>query len=565
MTIDQGLDQGVPTGHHSHEVDGADDRLVAVAGAVPFVGVQPSLTALAGLRLLRHVAGRPALLAGESRRLVGELAAVLAGSSPRQPEPDDRRFRDPAYRDHPLFRRLAQAHLALEASIGRLLTATELDWKSQQRARFVLDTITEALAPSNILLGNPAALRRLRDTRGASMLRGARNALEDLRHHGGLPSLADRRAFRVGTDLAATPGAVVLRTDMFELIQYLPAEPAVHQRPVLFVPSQVNRFYVVDLTPQRSMVRYLIGRGIQPFALSWRNPGVAERDWSLDSYVAAVRHAVKATAAIAGAPVNVAGVCAGGVTSALAISGWRQARRLVNSLTLAVSVADTSDPSMIGAFNTRRAADSAAARSRRRGILRGVDLGRTFALMRPRDLLWSLWVHNYLLGEDPPANDVLFWSDDTTNLPARLHADYLELYVRNPLSRATDGRRSALAGVRCDCYVVNGLADHIAPWRGGWRTAAALGGDTTFVAATGGHIQATLAVPGRPNRYAAGPLGDGDPDTWLAAAPATDGSWWEHWCDWLTPRSGELVDAPAEPGTEKFPALEPAPGRYVHG
>lgn len=536
---------------------GLPERTAAVAGTSPFVPASAALVVGAAARLLRGVAARPSGLVQVGVEALRQLAEVAVGTSTLAPARDDRRYRHPAYAHHPLFTRLAQAHLVLESAAEQLVNRADLDEKSRERARFVVRAVTEAIAPSNTVLGNPEALGRAWESRGRSLLAGLARAMDDLRHHGGLPSLADRAAFRVGVDLAGTPGAVVHRDAMFELIQYAPTADRVVPEPLLFVPSQVNRFYVIDLLPWRSLVRHLLGLGHRPFAVSWRNPGPEHRDLGLAQYAAAVRRAVRITREIAAAPVHVVGLCAGGTTAVVALGG-RRPNPSVRTLSLAVAVGDTSDPSLLGAFATRRAAEAAAAASRRRGVLTGTQLGRGFALMRPRELIWSLWVHSYLLGQHPPVNDVLFWSDDTTNLPARLHADYLDAYARNPL-----GRRY-LRNVRYPAYVMSGLDDHIAPWTGGWRTATRLGGDTTFVAAAGGHIEALLAVPGRARGYAAGPPEAVDAESWLAAAEWREGSWWDHWAQWLDQRSGPRVSPPAGLGSRKYPVLDAAPGRYVH-
>ncbi|WP_281689152.1 hypothetical protein [Pseudonocardia thermophila] len=267
----------------------------AVVGTSPFIPASASLVVGAAARLVGGIATRPRGLAQIGAQTARELAGVVAGKSSIAPARDDRRFRHPAYGHHPLYKRLAQAHLVFESAADRLVDRAGLDEKSRQRARFVVRAVTEAIAPSNSLLGNPEALRRAWESRGRSLLDGAANAVDDLRHHGGLPSLADRRAFRVGTDVAATPGAVVHREALFELIQYAPTAERVVPEPVLFVPSQVNRFYVIDLLPWRSLVRYLLCAGHHPFTVSWRNPGPEHRDVGLADYAAAVRRAVRVT------------------------------------------------------------------------------------------------------------------------------------------------------------------------------------------------------------------------------------------------------------------------------
>jgi len=363
----------------------------------------------------------------------------------------------------------------------------------------------------------------------------------------------------------------VYRDELFELIQYTPATSTVRAQPLLFVPSQVNRFYVTDLGQARSLVGHLTAREFQTFTISWRNPASAQDEVGRDEvglveYVAAVRRAARVVAAMTGEPVDVIGMCAGAV-AAVAAAGQDAAEQDragrgglgdIASLTLLVAVVDASEPSMIGAITAPWPLAAVAAAAGRSGVVAGSGLGLVFALLRSRELIWQLWATSYLMGEPPPANDVLFWSDDTVNLPARLHTDLLTLLRRPEIGARLLGR------VRCDTYVVGGLADHIAPWTAGWRSAAALGPDTMFVAARGGHIQALLTPPGRAGGYAARRVGDArDPQRWIDAAEWTDGSWWEHWTSWLSARADRRIPAPRL-GSAAYPPLDDAPGRFVH-
>ena len=360
-----------------------------------------------------------------------------------------------------MFRRLLQAHVALADSLNRCVDEAGLDARSADRARFVVSLFVDALAPTNFLAGNPAALRKLADTKGVSVIRGFANFVEDLASGRGLPRQVDARPFTVGKNVAATPGAVVFRNELLELIQYAPTTPDVHARPLLIVPPQINKFYVFDLAPSNSLVRWSLESGVQTFVASWRNPTREHAECGLDAYVEALEQAVDAMREVSGsADVNVFGACSGGITLT-ALLAWLAAvgRRKVKSATLAVCVLDTAAArdTTAGLFVTPATIAAARAASRKRGVLEGSELARMFAWMRPNDLVWNYVVNNYLLGNDPPAHDILFWNSDTTRLPARLHADFLALFEANPFPRPdalrVRRRKVDVAKIGIDTYV----------------------------------------------------------------------------------------------------------------
>src|SRR5262249_11114340 len=321
----------------------------------------------------------------------------------------------------------------------------------------------------------PAARRRAGGTSGASLWSGLRHLAADAVHNGGLPSQVDRRPFRVGANLAVTPGQVVFRNDVLELLQYRPTTPTVRERPLVFIPPQINKYYILDLAPGRSLIAYAVAQGFQTFAVSWRNVTPAQREWGLGAYVAALRDATDAAREIAGSPrLNVIAACAGGITTAtllghLAALGDER----VSAATFLVTVLDTSVPSAVGTIVSEKPVAAAIRRSGKRGVLRGADLARAFALLRPNDLIWSYWVGNYLLGGEPPAFDILYWNDDATNLPAALHAEFLALFVDNSLCKPgieVCGTPIDLGRVAADVYAVGALTDHITPWEACYRT-----------------------------------------------------------------------------------------------
>jgi polyhydroxyalkanoate synthase len=398
------------------------------------------------------------------------------------------------------------------------------------------------------------------------------NFIGDFIRNGGLPAQVDTRSFAVGGNVATTPGSVVLRTDVMELIQYRPVTEEVFERPLLIVPPQINKFYVFDLAPEKSVIRYCLEAGLQTFAISWKNPSAAEQGFGLDTYVAALERAVDAMREITGSnDVNIWGSCSGGITTSaflahLAVRGEPK----VHSATVAVCLLDmaAAQNTTAGLFVTPESVAAAKRASQLAGVVEGRELARMFAWMRPNDLIWNYWVNNYLLGNAPPAFDILYWNNDTTRLPARLHADFLDLIDANPFVNAGQlvvrGTPLDMAQVDLDSYVVAGLSDHITPWQGCYKTAKLYGSRSTFVLANSGHIQSLINPPGNPKAcFWTGASGSPGPQAWLEQAAKQAGSWWPHWLDWIKPRSGELVSAPAELGSKEHPPLEAAPGHYV--
>jgi polyhydroxyalkanoate synthase len=395
--------------------------------------------------------------------------------------------------------------------------------------------------------------------------------VSDWRHNGGMPSQVDTRPFIVGGNLAVTPGAVVHRTPVFELIQYEPATDSVRERPVLIVPPQVNKFYFLDLAPGRSFIQHGVTQGLQMFVMSWRNPTPAERDWSLDTYVDACLEAAEVACAIAGTPdLNMVGFCAGGITQSLLLGHLAATGRdLVSSSALAVTTIDTEAKSTMNMFATRRSVEAAIAQSRRKGMLSGRDLARVFAWVRPNDLVWNYWVSNYLMGEDPPAFDVLAWNSDSTNLPAALHAEFVRLFMDNALLQPGQlsvlGTPIDLSKVTTDLYVVGATTDHLVPWQAAYVATQAYGGRSRYVLSNSGHIQALVNPPGNPKAsFLTSDDTPPDVEVWLKGATRHIGSWWTDWAQWTTERAGEQRPAPTRLGSVRHPPLDPAPGTYVH-
>jgi polyhydroxyalkanoate synthase len=541
--------------------------------ANPLIGIRRGEVLATAKTLAEHVVREPRMLSRQYARFLADCARVLAGRSSLAPLPGDRRFADAAWSESAVFRRLLQAYVALCTSLDRCVDDVKMDATTTERARFVVSLFEDAIAPTNFLASNPAALRKLVDTKGTSVIRGLANFVEDLASGTWLPRQVDPRPFAVGRNVAATPGAVVFRNELLEVIQYAPTTPEVHARPLLIVPPQINKYYVFDLAPGRSIVQWALESGLATFVVSWRNPSREHADRGLDAYVEALDEAVDAVRDIAGSrDVNLFGACSGGITLS-ALLGFLAARRerKVHSATLAVCVLDMSAvrSTTAGLFVTPATIAAAKAASRKRGVVLGTDLARMFAWMRPNDLIWNYVVNNYLLGNEPPAHDILFWNDDSTRLPARLHADFLDLFEANPFSRPgrlrVRGRKIDLGKVGIDAYVVGGLTDHITTWQGVYRTARLFGSArSTFVLANGGHIQSLVNPPGNKRSwFAAAPARAATPEAWLARRQKTEGSWWPHWREWICARAGTLEPAPSDLGSERHRPLAAAPGTYV--
>ena len=499
-----------------------------------------------------------------------ELKNVMLGQSALKPEDGDRRFADPAWSQNPLYRRYLQTYLAWRKELHDWIEHSSLSEQDASRGHFVINLMTEAMAPSNSM-ANPAAVKRFFETGGKSLLDGLSHLAKDMVHNGGMPSQVNMEAFEVGKNLATTDGAVVFRNDVLELIQYKPITESVHERPLLVVPPQINKFYVFDLSPDKSLARFLLRSQVQTFVVSWRNPTKAQREWGLSTYIEALKEAIDVICAITGSKdVNMLGACSGGLTTASLLGHYAAlGQQKVNALTLLVSVLDTQLDTQVALFADEKTLEAAKRRSYQAGVLEGSDMAKVFAWMRPNDLIWNYWVNNYLLGNEPPVFDILYWNNDTTRLPAALHGEFIDMFQTNPLTRPgaleVCGTPIDLKQVKSDYFVIAGLNDHITPWEACYSSAQLLGGKCEFVLSSSGHIQSILNPPGNPKArfFTSGEM-TGDAKHWLETATKQSDSWWQYWRDWLHARGGKRKAAPSELGNDNHPALEPAPGTYVH-
>ena len=569
------------TTQRSTGVDAAPDRTVpghptehepavsSMHGANPFVGLSRAQAVAALARWVRHLVKDPLLVAARASAVVTEDLRIAAGVSEVRPEPRDRRFVDDAW-SGPVWHRLEQAYLSRREALLGTVDEMDLDPKSAQRARFVLMQLAEAAAPTNSFLSNPAALQRARQTKGRSLIDGARHFSRDLLHNGGLPSQVDSRPFRVGETVATTPGAVVERAEQYELLQYRPSTEQVRCRPLVVISPQINRYYFLDIAPGRSFVEHAVAQGLQVFMISWRNATPDCRHWSFDTYIAACRQAIETACEITGSDDALSmGFCAGGLTQAALVSYLAAiGSPLVAASSLAVAMIDTEATSTLNVFLTERSAAASIAASRRKGVLSGRELARSFAWVRPNDLVWNYWVSNYLMGETPPAFDVLAWNSDSTNLPAEFHADMVRLMLDNPFMHPGKlqvlGTPVDLSAVATDLYLVGAVNDHLVPWESMYAATQVHGGASRFVLSNSGHIQALINPPDNPKAsYFVADRHPAAADEWLRIAERRPGSWWTDWAEWSSERAGEKRRAPRRLGSRAHPVIEPAPGSYV--
>jgi polyhydroxyalkanoate synthase len=528
--------------------------------------VPPAGTAL---RFGSALARQPGTVARRTGELARELGRITLGRSELAPGKKDKRFADPAWTGNPLLRRAMQTHLAAARTAWELIEDADLDWQDDERIRFTATNLVDALAPSNIPVVNPLSLKAAIDTGGGSALKGLGRMVRDLSNPPRVPSMVEPDAFSVGEDLAATPGAVVLRTPVFELIRYSPTTETVRQVPLIMVPPTINKFYIADLAPGRSIVEHYVASGQQVFMMSWRNPDERHAEWGLDTYGQAILDAMDAVERATGSEqVSLQAFCSGGIIATMLLAHLAATGRQdrVAALSLAVTVLDWARAGTISALMDEESVKAATEKSRKKGYLDGAQLAEVFAWLRPNDLVWNYWVNNYLQGKPPPNFDILFWNADTTRMSAALHRDFIDVAIGNALTepgKATMlGTPVDLSKVSVDSYVTAGVADHLCPWQACYRSTQLLGGDSRFILSTSGHIASLVNPPGNPKAtfQVAGDT-PAEPEQWLKQTETVKGSWWPDFMTWLGERSGSEVTAPTSPG--ELEELAEAPGTYV--
>lgn len=526
--------------------------------------------------MLRETASDPQRLMKHSQSMGEDMIKIMTGKSELAPNPKDKRFQDPAWQYNPFMRAGMQYYLAVQKGAAHWLEDLELDELEKDRARFISNIIIDSLAPTNTLIGNPTAQKMAITSGGLSLVKGLKNAYEDMVHNKGMVSQVDKKPFKLGENVATSKGSVVLRTEMMELIHYAPTTDQVYEIPQLTIPPQINKMYINDLSPEKSVVKYQLDNGIQTFVISWKNPSKDQGHWDMADYVNSCREAMEAVSAITGSKkVNVSAGCSGGQTAAMLASKLASDKDdLLGSLTLMVCVLHPKQNDIeAGSLVSQHGLELARGRASKKGIIKGDDLSRGFAWLRPNDLIWNYVINNYLLGQDPPAFDVLFWNADATNLSGALMGDFLTVFETLAFTKKGEvemvDHKIDLSKVTSDLFILGGVTDHITPWKATYRSTRLFGSkDITYVLSHSGHMQAILNPPGNPKaKYYI----QSDPkkklpetaDEWLKGTEEVAGSWWPYWMEWVQARSGKQKAAPAKLGNKQFGPLDPAPGQYV--
>ena len=534
--------------------------------------------ALAGLG--KRLASEPALVAGPALQFatgLAELSAVVAAralgattSGPVPTDEPDARFSDPSWESNPGFYGLRQCYL-LWARAMKELAGAGRDEELGGKAAFAVDQLVDALAPTNFLLGNPAALKRAFETGGTSVTRGFTRFADDVVSNGGWPRQVDTSALELGKDLAATPGQVVFRNRLMELIQFAPRTETVFETPIILSPPWINKYYVMDLAPGKSFAEWALDQGHTVFCISYRNPDESFREIGFEDYLReGPLEALDVVQEITGAKqVNIVGLCLGATLTAVLLghlAATKAGRARVRSATLLNALVDFSEPGPLGHFVDLATVERLEQKMAKRGYLGADEMAGTFNLLRANDLVWRYVSSSWLMGEDPPAFDILQWNADATRMPARMHSEYLRaMYLENRLAKGTfeiGGRTVSLGRSPSDLYVLSAREDHITPWRGCYRTTQLAGGPVRFVLTSSGHIAGIVNPPGPKRRHWVNGELPADPDAWLDDAAEVQGSWWEDWAAWAAERGGERVGPPSL-GSEAHPPLEGAPGSYV--
>jgi polyhydroxyalkanoate synthase len=492
------------------------------------------------------------------------------GLAPRA-APADKRFAADAWSRNPVAAFSAAVYLLNARTLLGLADAAETDAKTKARLRFAVEQWMAASAPSNFLALNAEAQQKAVETQGESIARGVQNLLADLQQ--GHVSMTDESAFEVGRNVATSEGAVVFENELFQLLEYKPLTKQVYERPFLVVPPCINKFYILDLQPENSLIRYLVEQGHRTFVMSWRNPDTALDDKTWDDYIAdGPLKAISVVREIAGAKqVNALGFCVGGTLlgTALAVLAAR-GEKPVASATLLTTFLDFGDTGVLDLFIDENAVGLRELQIGRKGLMKGQDLASTFSFLRPNDLVWNYVVGNYLKGETPPPFDLLYWNSDSTNLPGPMYAWYLRnTYLENNLVKPGKvkvcGESIDFGRVDLPVYIYGSREDHIVPINGAYASVKHLSGKKRFVMGASGHIAGVINAPAKNKRsYWTNDKLPATHAQWLAGAQEHPGSWWPDWAAWLKPYGGKRIAAPKGYGKgAKYKAIEPAPGRYV--
>lgn len=495
-------------------------------------------------------------------------AGASAGHAAAGAQPD-KRFSAPEWDALPVFRYFRDSYLLTSRMMMKAVEEANLDAATKHRMRFFMRQYLDAAAPSNYLMTNPEALKAALESRGETLQEGMKNLMADMEK--GRISMTDEGAFEVGRNIATTKGSVVFENDLLQLIQYDPVTPKVHERPLVMVPPCINKYYLMDLQPENSLVKYVVEQGFTAFMVSWRNVKQKHRHVTWDDYIEALIEAFEESAAISGSEkLNVLGFCIGGtlVASALAVLEKQKASRAV-SLTLLTTLLDFKEVGDIRVYIDKNFVEKREKQLAKGGLVPGGELASAFSSLRANDLVWSYVVNNYLKGKQPPAFDLLYWNSDATNLPGPMYAYYLRnTYQDNKLAQPDAltmcGVPVSLKRIKVPTFVFAAREDHIVPWKGGYESARTLGGPVKFILGASGHIAGTINPASKNKRsyWTNEKLGD-SPEQWFKDAKEVPGSWWSEWMEWLKPYAGRQVPARKKLGSAKRKPIEPAPGRYA--
>ena len=551
--------------------DAANDATMALG---PLTGLaREDFIGAIGL-MLRQTASNPDKAFKATKNFSEDVIQILTGKSDLAPDAKDKRFMDPAWQFNPFFKAGAQYFLAVQKGVKSYIEDLELDALERDRANFISQIIIDALAPTNSLIGNPTAQKRLVDSGGLSLVKGLKNAYNDMVHNDMMVSQVNKKPFKLGENIATSKGSVVYRDERFELVQYAPTTDQIYAIPQLTIPPQINKMYLNDLTPEKSVVKWQTDHGIQPFMISWRNPVEEQGVWGMAEYVESCIKAIDVVCEITGSDkVNVSGGCSGGQTMSVLLSKLASmGDTRAGAITMMVCVleprpGDTEASSLVSHNGIALARQRAA----KKGVIEGSSLARGFAWLRPNDLIWNYVINNYLLGDDPPAFDILFWNADATNLSSSLMGDFLELFEANAYAKPGTfeiaDHTLDLTKVTGDMFILGGSTDHITPWQACYRSTQLFGGkNVEFILSQAGHMQSILNPPGNPKaKYWKSTKNQTPADVkdWMKGTEEVAGSWWPYWIEWLQKRSGKQVDSPRSVGSKAYPAMEPAPGLYV--
>ena len=504
-----------------------------------------------------------------TRRMMGEDVQPVI-----EPEAGDKRFRDEQWSSDAVFDHIKQSYLLCSNWLQSLMGAVDgLDARERRKLDFYTRLFIDGVSPTNFAATNPEVLRATADSKGENLVKGLANLLEDLERGKGRLAIrtVDENAFEVGGNIAVTPGKVVFRNELMELIQYAPTTEKVRRRPLLIIPPWINKYYILDLSPQNSFVRWVVDQGHTVFIISWINPDASLADKTFADYM--IEGPVAALDAIGEATgedrINALGYCIGGTLLActLAHLAVKDDRR-VASATFLTTLVEFEDVGNVEIFIDDDQISSLESAMNERGFLDGSEMAAVFSTLRANDLIWSFVINNYLLGKDPFPFDILYWNSDSTRLPAAMHSYYLRrMYLENllvqPGALELGGTPIDLSAIEVPAYLLSTQDDHIAPWMSTYRATGHVKGKTVFTLAKSGHVAGVVNPPAKMKYgYWTNSTTPADPQAWLDSAQSHDGSWWPHWQTWLARRGGSMVEA-RQPGAGKLPALADAPGTYV--